>query len=116
MDADSRQIFIVSDTPPDFSEPSDTDSRASTPRGNYLLERPHRGEEGRRGFVIEFRRNADTRDFKDAKTVKKVKRREIKIPYPKFYERDRWRKEEGILSNAYFFFPSLSLSFILLNT
>lgn len=47
MDADSRQIFIVSDTPPDFSEPSDTDSRSPWPRllrGNYLSE----GPQGRR--------------------------------------------------------------------
>lgn len=61
MDADSRQIFIVSDTPPDFSEPSDTDSPAEI---IYWRGRPREGrkaERGREGFVIEFRRNADIR-------------------------------------------------------
>lgn len=58
MDADSRQIFIVSDTPPDFSEPRDTDS--PPPRKLFIGGGGQaRGGRQREGFVIEFRRNAD---------------------------------------------------------
>lgn len=63
-----RQIFIVSDTPPDFSEPSDTVT-PDPPGSRKLFIGEATRERKRRGFVIEFRRNADTRDFKDAKTV-----------------------------------------------
>lgn len=39
-----RQIFIVSDTPPDFSEPSDTDSRSPW-LAEIIYWRGHKGEE-----------------------------------------------------------------------
>lgn len=104
-----RQIFIVSDTPPDFSEPSDTDSRSPW-LAEIIYWRGHKGEEETRlRYWISKERGYE--GFQGCEDSIKVKRREIKISYRKFYGRERGVKKRGILSNAYFsFFLSLSHS------
>lgn len=86
------------------------DPRGLGSSAEIIYQRGHKGG-GRQGggFVIEFRRNAGYEGFQGCEDSIKVKRREIKISYRKFYERDRGVKKKGDIIGAYFSFFSLSL-------